>query len=85
LYNNLLHKSEFGQVHYVEWFKRIRKSDFKIFGHSYKFLKFETISGIYLNKNEKEKGVNRAWAESGPWLWPFGEAAHRPLRSGATQ
>jgi hypothetical protein len=22
LYKNLLHKSEFGQAHYIEWFKR---------------------------------------------------------------
>jgi hypothetical protein len=41
--------------------------------------KFEIISGIYLNKNEKRKGVNRAWAESDPCLRPFGEATHRPL------
>jgi hypothetical protein len=41
--------------------------------------KFEIICGIYLNKNEKRKGVNRAWAESDPCLRPFGEATHRPF------
>jgi hypothetical protein len=49
----------------------------------YEFLKFEIISEIYLNKNKKRKGVNRAWAESGPWLRPFGEAVCRPLRPDA--
>jgi hypothetical protein len=34
----------------------------------YEFWKFETISRIYLNKKGKRKGLNSAWAESGPRL-----------------
>jgi hypothetical protein len=84
LHNNLLPKSEFGQAHCVEWFKRsLTKFILKFLDTPtsfYKFLKFEIISEIYLNKNEKEKGVNCTWAKSGPWHQPFGEAAHRPLQ-----
>jgi hypothetical protein len=55
LYKNLLHKSEFGQAHCEEWFKRSpTKFNLKFFDtptNFYEFWKFETISGnIYLKR-----------------------------------
>jgi hypothetical protein len=47
---------------------------------SSQILRFETISGIYLNK--QEKSLNSAWAESGPWPRSFG---HSGRWSGGTQ
>jgi hypothetical protein len=40
-----------------------------------RILEFETISGIYLNKKEKEKGLT--WSESGPWPRPFRHGGRR--------
>jgi hypothetical protein len=64
LYKNLPHKSEFGQAHCVEWFNIIHTKFTLPFLDNptsfYKIWKFEIISEIYLNKNKKRKGVNRA-------------------------
>jgi hypothetical protein len=60
LYKKLLHKSECGQAHCVQWFKSIHTKFSLPFLDTptsfYEFWKFETISGIYLNRNKKEKG-----------------------------
>jgi hypothetical protein len=84
LYKKLLHKSGFGQAHCAELLIRVHTKftlNFLDIPISFSQIsKFEIISGIYLNKNKKRKRLNRTWAESGPWLRPFGKAARSPLR-----
>jgi hypothetical protein len=84
LYNKILHKCEFCQAHYVRLFKRVHTKFnlpfLDIPTSYYEFWKFEIISVIYLNKKEKRKGLNSAWAEFSPWLRSFGCGG---LRSGA--
>jgi hypothetical protein len=41
--------------------------------------KFEINFWNYLNEKGTGKGLNGAWAEFGPWPWPFG---HDGLRNG---
>jgi hypothetical protein len=54
-----MHKSVYGQAHYVEWFKSIHTKFSLPFldipTSFYEFWKFDTIAGIYLNKKEREK------------------------------
>jgi hypothetical protein len=64
LYKSLLHKSEFGQTHYEEWFKRSpTKFILKFLGtptNFYEFWKFETNFGIIYLKQKKKKDSRRA-------------------------
>jgi hypothetical protein len=91
-------QSEFGQVHYEEWFKRIHtKFTLKflsIFTSFYKFLEVCPIFWNYLTKIEKGKRFNSARAEIRPaaivlrptachvWL---DETAARPRPGGLAQ
>jgi hypothetical protein len=58
LYKKLLVKCELGQAHCVDLSKSIhtkfRLPFLDILTNFYEYLKFETISGINLNKKEKE-------------------------------
>jgi hypothetical protein len=84
LYKKLLHKYNFGQAHCVELLimvhAKFNLNFLDLPTSSSQILRFETISGIYLNK--QEKSLNSAWAESGPWSRSFG---HSGRRSGGTQ
>jgi hypothetical protein len=86
LYKSLLHKSEFGQAHCEEWFKRSPTKFILKFldtpTNFYEFWKFETISEIIYLKQKKKKdstvhGPNPARAYSAR---PSGPAARGRLK-----
>jgi hypothetical protein len=87
LYKSLLHKSEFGQTHCEEWFKRSPKKFILKFldtpTNFYEFWKFETNFGIIYLKWKKKKDSRRA--EFWPAATVLGSAAchARPAETAA--
>jgi hypothetical protein len=87
LYKSLLHKSEFGQTHCEEWFKRSPTKFILKFldtpTNFYEFWKFETNFGIIYLKREKKKDSRRA--EFWPAARVLGSAAchARPAETAA--
>jgi hypothetical protein len=78
LYNKLLHKYNFGQAHCLELRIRVHtKFNLKFLDLPMSFSRisnFEIHYWNYLNEKENIKGLNGAWAESGPWPRPFGRS-----------
>jgi hypothetical protein len=83
LYKKLLHKYNFGQAHSVELLIRVHAKFTLNFldlpTSSSQISKFETISGIYLNKKEKKKLKQRMVR-----IWPMASVlrAWRPAERG---